>query len=75
MQVLTINTHEKLQIIASVSQSVILISHPILTIIMNDDMKAIKIAIRYLSVYVQREKKIYKLRGRIPSTLLKLTEK
>jgi len=75
MQVLTVNTHEKLQIIASVSQSVILISHPILTIIMNDDMKAIMIAIRYLSVYVQREKKIYKLRGRIPSTLLKLTEK
>lgn len=75
MQVLAVNTHEKLQIIASVSQSVILISHPILTIIMNDDMKAIMIAIRYLSVYVQREKKIYKLRGRIPSTLLKLTEK
>ena len=66
MQVLAVNTHEKLQIIASVSQSVILISHPILTIIMNDDMKAIKIAIRYLSVYVQREKKDLQTTGSDP---------
>jgi len=66
MQVLTVNTHEKLQIIASVSQSVILISHPILTIIMNDDMKAIMIAIRYLSVYVQREKKDLQTTGSDP---------
>jgi len=66
MQVLAVNTHEKLQIIASVSQSVILISHPILTIIMNDDMKAIMIAIRYLSVYVQREKKDLQTTGSDP---------